>query len=123
MKAPLMTRIKDGLHHYWIGSKLLVYETRISSKLLWKTMQGQKLIRREQRQLKRTVSDLLRLVPFLVIVIVPFLEFALPLVLKFFPNMLPSTFEDKATFVPFSLIRIYLFIYGARRRKGRSNSS
>jgi LETM1 and EF-hand domain-containing protein 1 len=28
-------------------------------------------------------------------VIVPFLELALPLVLKIFPNMLPSTFEDK----------------------------
>ncbi len=30
-----------------------------------------------------------------VFVIVPFMELALPLALKLFPNMLPSTFEDK----------------------------
>jgi hypothetical protein len=34
-------------------------------------------------------------VPFAIIVVVPFLEFALPVLLKLFPNMLPSTFEDK----------------------------
>jgi hypothetical protein len=27
--------------------------------------------------------------------VVPFLEFALPVLLRLFPNMLPSTFEDK----------------------------
>jgi hypothetical protein len=27
--------------------------------------------------------------------LIPFLELALPLLLKLFPNMLPSTFEDK----------------------------
>ena len=46
-------------------------------------------------QLKRTTQDLLRLVPFSVFVIVPFMEFLLPVALKLFPNMLPSTFEDK----------------------------
>jgi hypothetical protein len=47
------------------------------------------------RQLKRTTTDLLRLIPFSVFVIVPFMEFLLPVALKLFPNMLPSTFEDK----------------------------
>lgn len=46
-------------------------------------------------QLKRTTQDLLRLVPFAVFVIVPFMELLLPVALKLFPNMLPSTFEDK----------------------------
>jgi LETM1 and EF-hand domain-containing protein 1 len=27
--------------------------------------------------------------------VIPFLEFALPVLLRLFPNMLPSTFEDK----------------------------
>ncbi len=99
-KKALSTKIKEGLQHYWDGSKLLAYETKISSKLLFKMLRGQKLIRREQRQLRRTISDLLRLVPFMVILIVPFLEFALPIILKLFPNILPSTFEDKASFVP-----------------------
>lgn len=99
VKPSLGKRIKDGLVHYWHGTKLLAVETRISSKLLWKMLHGGKLIRREQRQLQRTFSDLLRLVPFIVIMIVPFLEFALPVILKFFPNMLPSTFEDKSSAV------------------------
>lgn len=41
----------------------------------------------------RTTSDLFRLVPFSVFVIVPFMEFLLPVALKLFPGMLPSTFE------------------------------
>jgi LETM1 and EF-hand domain-containing protein 1 len=35
------------------------------------------------------------MIPFIVILAVPFLEFALPVLLKLFPNMLPSTFESK----------------------------
>jgi len=46
-------------------------------------------------KLQRTTADLLRLVPFAVFVIVPFMEFLLPVALKLFPNMLPSTFESK----------------------------
>lgn len=45
-------------------------------------------------QLVRTTADIFRLVPFLVFVIVPFAEFLLPVVLKFFPGMLPSTFQE-----------------------------
>lgn len=94
-KPSLLTKIREGAHHYWMGTKLLVYEVRISSKLLAKVLKGQPLIRREYRQLVRTTGDLLRLVPFIIILIVPFLEFALPVLLKLFPNMLPSTFEDR----------------------------
>jgi LETM1 and EF-hand domain-containing protein 1 len=41
------------------------------------------------------MADLLRLVPFLVFIIVPFMEFLLPVALKLFPNMLPSTFQEE----------------------------
>jgi len=41
----------------------------------------------------RTTTDLLRLVPMSVFVLVPFMELLLPVALKLFPNMLPSTFE------------------------------
>lgn len=44
-------------------------------------------------QLQRTVQDLGRLVPFSVFVIIPFAELLLPVALKLFPNMLPSTYE------------------------------
>ncbi|EPS72595.1 hypothetical protein M569_02159, partial [Genlisea aurea] len=83
------------LKHYWLGSKLLWADVRISSRLLMKLAGGKSLSRRERQQLKRTTSDVLRLVPFAVFVIVPFMEFLLPVFLKLFPNMLPSTFQDK----------------------------
>ena len=56
---------------------------------------------RHHAQLKRTTQDLLRLIPFAVFVVVPFMEFLLPVALKLFPNMLPSTFEDKYAAVRF----------------------
>ncbi|KAG2157389.1 LETM1-like protein-domain-containing protein [Suillus clintonianus] len=97
--APLMTRawkkVKHEAAHYWHGSKLLVSEVRISARLQWKILHGESLTRRERRQLKRTTQDLLRLVPFAVFIIVPFMELLLPVALKLFPSMLPSTFEDK----------------------------
>lgn len=61
-------------------------------------------------QLKRTTQDLLRLIPFAVLVIVPFMELLIPVVLKVFPNALPSTFEDKFAAVSafsFILSRLY----------------
>eukprot|EP01117_Protostelium_nocturnum_P001642 TRINITY_DN1200_c0_g1_i1.p1 TRINITY_DN1200_c0_g1~~TRINITY_DN1200_c0_g1_i1.p1 ORF type:complete len:652 (-),score=203.33 TRINITY_DN1200_c0_g1_i1:392-2347(-) len=87
--------IREGAHHYWMGSKLLVLETKITMSIVRRILKGHVMTRRERRQLVRTVSDMFRVVPFAVIAIIPFLEFALPLLLKFFPNMLPSTFEDK----------------------------
>lgn len=41
------------------------------------------------------MQDLGRLVPFSVFVIVPFAELLLPIALKLFPNMLPSTYEGQ----------------------------
>ena len=49
-----------------------------------------------ETQLQRTVQDLARLVPFLPFVIVPFAELLLPVALKLFPNMLPSTYEGQS---------------------------
>ena len=83
------------LQHYWLGTKLLWADVRISSRLLVKLAGGKSLSRRERRQLTRTTADIFRLVPFAVFIIVPFMEFLLPVFLKLFPNMLPSTFQDK----------------------------
>ncbi|CAA0818430.1 LETM1-like protein [Striga hermonthica] len=83
------------LQHYWLGSKLLWADVRISSRLLLKLAGGKSLSRRERQQLTRTTADVFRLVPFAVFIIVPFMEFLLPVFLKLFPNMLPSTFQDK----------------------------
>lgn len=83
------------LKHYWLGTKLLWADTRISSRLLLKLAGGKSLSRRERQQLTRTTADIFRLVPVAVFILVPFMEFLLPVFLKLFPNMLPSTFQDK----------------------------
>lgn len=87
--------VKKEVAHYWSGTKLLGSEIKISSVLQWKVLNGGTLTRRERRQLRRTTADLMRLIPFSVFVVVPFMEFLLPVALKLFPNMLPSTFEGQ----------------------------
>ncbi|KAG9762299.1 LETM1-domain-containing protein, partial [Aureobasidium melanogenum] len=94
-KLTLRQKIMKEVHHYWDGTKLLAAEVKISSKLALKMAAGYELTRREHRQLHRTVQDLGRLVPFSVFVIVPFAELLLPVALKLFPNMLPSTYEGQ----------------------------
>ncbi|EEQ88539.1 MRS7 family protein [Blastomyces dermatitidis ER-3] len=94
-KLTLGQRIKKEAQHYWDGTKLLATEVKISTQLALKMAAGYELSRREHRQLRRTVQDLARLVPFSVFVIVPFAEFLLPVALKLFPNLLPSTYEGQ----------------------------
>ena len=94
-KLSLMQKVKREIHHYWDGTKLLATEIRISFKLALKMAAGYELSRREHRQLHRTTQDLARLVPFSVFVIVPFAELLLPVALKVFPNLLPSTYEGQ----------------------------
>lgn len=89
-----MQRIKHEVKHYVNGTKLLGYEIKISTKLLIKLVQGYELSRRETNQLKRTMGDVFRLVPFSAFIIVPFAELLLPIALKIFPNLLPSTYES-----------------------------
>ncbi|KAK3394499.1 LETM1-like protein-domain-containing protein [Podospora didyma] len=92
-KLTIGQKIKKEIQHYWDGTKLLATEVKISTRLATKMAAGYELTRRENRQLQRTVQDLGRLVPFSVFVIVPFAELLLPVALKLFPNMLPSTYE------------------------------
>ncbi|KAK9321473.1 LETM1-like protein-domain-containing protein [Lipomyces orientalis] len=92
-KTSVWTKIKGAVQHAWDGTRLLGVEVKISLKLAMKMLAGYELTRRESRQLKRTTEDLIRLVPFSVFIIVPFAELLLPVALKLFPNMLPSTFE------------------------------
>ncbi|KAK4469272.1 hypothetical protein MN116_006840 [Schistosoma mekongi] len=95
-KPSLWVRIKKEIVHYYHGFRLLGLEVRIASGICFRVLGGHTLTRRERKQLVRTVADILRLVPFAVFIIVPFMEFLLPFYLKFFPFMLPSTFKDKS---------------------------
>ncbi|KAI5961778.1 hypothetical protein CANMA_003755 [Candida margitis] len=94
-KPTLWEKVKHEAQHYWSGTKLLGYEVKVSTKLLTKLIAGYGLSRRESNQLQRTIVDVVRLVPFAVFVLIPFAELLLPVALKLFPNMLPSTYESK----------------------------
>jgi len=93
-KKGVWDKIVTEAKHYYSGFKLLFLDVKVSSQIVWKIAQGKTLSRRENRQLVRTVSDLFRLVPFSVFIIVPFMELLLPVALKLFPGMLPSTFAS-----------------------------
>ncbi|KAF4105626.1 hypothetical protein G5714_013288 [Onychostoma macrolepis] len=86
----------DEVKHYYHGFRLLWMDTTIAVRMLWRVLNGHILSRRERRQFLRTCADVFRLLPFLVFIIVPFMEFLLPVALKLFPNMLPSTFETQS---------------------------
>lgn len=68
-------------------------------------------------QLVKTTGDVFRLIPFSVFIIVPFMEFLLPVAIKLFPGLLPSTFQTttekedklKQALKVFSLILISAF--------------
>ncbi|KAJ7375252.1 letm1 and EF-hand domain-containing protein 1, mitochondrial [Desmophyllum pertusum] len=94
-KKTIWQRVKHEVLHYANGFRLLFLEIKIAARMLWQIMNGRILTRRERRQFLRTAADIFRLVPFLVFILIPFMEFMLPVVIKLFPNMLPSTFADK----------------------------
>ena len=87
--------VSEFVHHFWEGCKLLSADARVSWKILRRVFEGKQLTRRERNILIGTGSDLARLVPFSFFIIVPFMEFALPIALRLFPNMIPSQFQDK----------------------------
>ncbi|KAH0624408.1 hypothetical protein JD844_031818 [Phrynosoma platyrhinos] len=79
VKKSLGQRIVDELKHYYHGFRLLWIDTKIAARMLWRILHGNTLSRRERRQFLRICADLFRLVPFLVFVVVPFMEFLLPI--------------------------------------------
>jgi len=91
--------IKDAIVHFlkWAKTGFQRIGTNVNgcSILVQRVLKGYPLTLRERRLLVRTTSDCFKLVPFSLFIIVPFAELALPLALRLFPNMLPSTFFDK----------------------------
>lgn len=98
VKKTLKQRIWAEVLHYYHGFRLLFIDFNVSRKLIWRVLNGKSLTRREHRLLIRTTGDLFRLVPFSVFVIVPFMELLLPVAIKLFPGMLPSTFQTANSF-------------------------
>lgn len=55
-KLTLWEKVKKEANHYWDGTKLLVAEVKISSKLALKMAGGYELTRREQRQVRQPLQ-------------------------------------------------------------------
>lgn len=95
-------KFKDGTVHSWHwfknGSVLFRKNFSISKGLLSKKLKGDELTFRENQLLVKTTADVLKLIPFSFFIIVPFAELLLPVVLKVWPQMLPSTFDAKKLF-------------------------
>lgn len=94
VKKTIKERIWDEVLHYYHGFRLLFIDINVSRKLLGRVLNGKTLTRREHRLMIRTTSDLFRLLPFSVFIIIPFMELLLPVAIKLFPGMLPSTFQS-----------------------------
>lgn len=92
-KRSLWEKVKGEILHYYHGFRLLGLDMKVSAKLIWRILQGKELSRRESRLLIKTTGDMFRLIPFSVFIIVPFMEFLLPVAIKLFPGLLPSTFQ------------------------------
>lgn len=93
----LASRVKKVVLHYYHGFRLLMLDMRVAFRLLLKITQGYTLTRRENKQFRRTVADMFRIVPFSVFVVIPFMELLLPVYVYFFPNALPSTFQSSSS--------------------------
>ena len=87
---------KEGVRHLYHGFRLFGVNTKLAWRYSRRLQSGQALTRRERLLLERATLDLLRLVPFTFFVVVPFAEFLLPVALKMFPTLIPSTFETES---------------------------
>lgn len=77
------------------GFNLFFLNTRLAWKYSRQLNAGVALTRRERLLLESATKDLLRLVPFSFFILVPFAELLLPVALKMFPDLIPSTFESE----------------------------
>uniref|UniRef100_A0A8C9GDR8 Letm1 RBD domain-containing protein n=1 Tax=Piliocolobus tephrosceles TaxID=591936 RepID=A0A8C9GDR8_9PRIM len=92
------SNLKSNINHtvVWVKTGILLFLTnmKISKNLIIKRLKGYRLSYSEYKLLIRTVNDMFKLIPFSFFIIVPFAEFLLPIVLRIYPNLLPSTFKN-----------------------------
>jgi len=94
-----LEKAKVGWEFYVRGFKLIGGDLWYAWQLLRKAAFGSTLSRREVRMLRRTARDILTLVPFTIILIIPMTPFGHVLVFsfiqRFFPDFFPSTFSEQ----------------------------
>ncbi|GIX64314.1 LETM1 family protein [Babesia caballi] len=89
--------IVDGVKHtiHWCktGFRLYFANVKVSYYILLKRLKGHPMRYNERKLLMNTLNDALKLLPFSFFLIVPFAELLLPVAIRLFPQMLPSTFR------------------------------
>ena len=94
-----ISRFKEGLTFYGDGTKILVNDVIYGWKLLLRAVQGYTLKPREVNSVRRTGKDLLTLIPFTIILIIPLSPIGHVLVFsfiqRFFPDFFPSCYTEK----------------------------
>ncbi|CRG98968.1 LETM1-like protein, putative [Plasmodium relictum] len=94
--------MKKNVKHtlVWVKTGILLFLTnmKISKNLIIKRLKGHRLSYSEYKLLIRTMNDMFKLIPFSFFIIIPFAEFLLPVFLKIYPNLLPSTFKNDDNF-------------------------
>ena len=81
--------------HYKRGFTLLFRQLAFARERLGAVLEGRKLSRYEYRKVMRAMTDVLRLLPMICLVALPGGSILLPLVMKKFPQVLPTTFHEK----------------------------
>ncbi|CDR95311.1 LETM1-like protein, putative [Babesia bigemina] len=89
----IMGGIKHTVHWCKTGFRLYFANVKVSYYILLKRLKGHPMRYNERKLLMNTLNDALKLVPFSFFLIVPFAELLLPVAIRLFPQMLPSTFR------------------------------
>jgi hypothetical protein len=92
----MWSRAREKLNPYWRGLKTLWGNVRLAASLVWDVYVGRnksKLNRRERKIVRTTVWDMLVMLPFAAAIAAPGGSLLLPVVAKYFPNAMPSTFQ------------------------------
>lgn len=92
-------KIRKGVSFYVTGGKLLTSDLQYAWWLISRAAQGYTLKPREVRTLQRTAKDLLTLIPFTIILIIPLTPIGhvliFSLIQRIFPDFFPSTFTER----------------------------
>lgn len=94
-----LNKLKEGLAFYGEGTKMLIGDIQYAWLLLIRAASGYTLKPREVNSMRRTGKDVLTLIPFTIILIIPLSPIGHVLVFsfiqRFFPDFFPSCYTEK----------------------------
>ena len=94
-----VAKLKEGISFYGDGTKMLFGDIQYGWRLLLRAAQGYTLKPREVNTVRRTGKDILTLVPFTIILLIPLSPIGHVLVFsfiqRFFPDFFPSCYTEK----------------------------